>query len=254
MGCTMTSAVYGLWIRQLKRYWRSRGRMAGMLGQPLLFLIALGLGFGPIYEKAGGGNFIEFLVPGIVSMTILFSAMFNGMEVIWDRQIGFLKETLVAPVSRVKIMFGRALGGATMALIQGLIIFLVSIIFLSYRPASWVMLFPALLFAFLIALLFASLGIAIASKLEDMQAFPIIINFVIMPLFFLSGALFPINSVPRYLEIIIKINPLSYGVEGLRYALAGTAHINPFLSFSVLAICLLAVGFLGAYLFSKIEA
>jgi hypothetical protein len=113
------STIYILWLRQLKRYFRSRARMIGSLGQPILFLVALGFGLGPMYAKAGGGNYIEFLAPGIIGMSILFTAMFSGIEVIWDRQFGFLKETLVAPVTRFKIMFGRergregAPGGAT---------------------------------------------------------------------------------------------------------------------------------------------
>src|SRR3989344_5922600 len=180
--------------------------------------------------------------------------MLTGMEVIWERQIGFLKETLVAPVSRTKIMIGRTLGGATISVIQGLIILIISIVFLKFRPANWLLLIPALIFMFMIAILFSALGISVASKLEDMQAYPIIINFVIMPLFFLPGALFPIDSVPKYLAIIIKINPLSYGVEGVRWALTGTAHINPLVSLAVLLIFTILVGALGIHFFSKIEA
>ena len=112
------STIYILWLRQLKRYFRSRSRIIGALGQPILFLIALGYGFGSIFQKAGGGNYVEFLAPGIIAMSILFTAMFAGIEVIWDRQFGFLKETLVAPVSRVKIMIGRTFGGATVAVVQ----------------------------------------------------------------------------------------------------------------------------------------
>jgi len=105
----MIGVIYAMWLRQLKRYWRSKPRMVGTLAQPILFLVALGFGFGPIYQKAGGGDYIQFLAPGIISMSILFTSMFNGIEVIWDRQFGFLKETLVAPVSRTKIMIGRQL-------------------------------------------------------------------------------------------------------------------------------------------------
>src|SRR3989344_4608432 len=119
-------AIYVMWLRQIKRYWRSRGRMIGSLGQPLLFLIALGFGLGPIFQKAGQGDFIQFLVPGVIAMTILFTAMFAGLEVIWDRQFGFLKETLVAPVSRTQIMIGRTLGGATVAAFQGILVLLIA--------------------------------------------------------------------------------------------------------------------------------
>src|SRR5712691_9283162 len=114
--------VYALWLRQLKRYFRSRARIIGSLGQPLLFLVSLGFGFGPIFRRAGQGNYIQFLAPGVIAMTVLFSGIFNGIELIWDKQFGFLKETLVAPVPRVTIMIGRTLGGATVAMAQGLVV------------------------------------------------------------------------------------------------------------------------------------
>ncbi len=115
----MIRTIYILWLRQLKRYLRSHSRIVGSLGQPLLFLIALGYGFGPVFQKAGQGNYLEFLAPGVIAMTILFTSIFSGIEIIWDKQFGFLKETLVAPVSRLNIMIGRTLGGATVATIQG---------------------------------------------------------------------------------------------------------------------------------------
>src|SRR3989344_7742190 len=154
------NTIYILWLRQLKRYWRSRARMLGSLGQPILFLVALGFGFGPIYEKAGGGNFINFLAPGVITMSILFTAMFTGIELIWDRQFGFLKETLVAPVSRTKLMLGRTLGGATVAVAQGIIVMLIALL-VGFRP-SLTGLPIALLFMFLIGILFTAFGTAIA--------------------------------------------------------------------------------------------
>src|ERR1700683_2529014 len=122
------SAIYILWLRQIKRFLRSRARMIGSLGQPLLFLLALGFGFGPTFQKAGGGNYIQYLAPGVMSMGILFTAVFSGIEIIFDRQFGFLKETLVAPVSRLQIMLGRTLGGATVALFQGCVVFFICLI------------------------------------------------------------------------------------------------------------------------------
>jgi ABC-2 type transport system permease protein len=135
----MISTIYILWLRQIKRYLRSRARIVGSLGQPILFLIALGFGFGPIYAKAGGGNYLQFLAPGVICMSILFTSIFSGIEIIWDRQFGFLKETLVAPVPRIVIMFGRTLGGATVGVMQGLIVFCISLI-AGFRPDSWAML------------------------------------------------------------------------------------------------------------------
>src|ERR1700734_4181526 len=122
------SAIYILWVRSVKRYVRSKPRIIAALGQPLLFLIALGFGFGPIFQKAGQGNYIQFLAPGVIAMTILFTAIFSGIELIWDRQFGFLKETLVAPVPRILIMIGRTLGGATVALLQGVIVIILCLL------------------------------------------------------------------------------------------------------------------------------
>src|ERR1017187_10189012 len=135
-----------------------------------MLLVALGFGFGPTFAKAGGGNYLQFLAPGIISMGILFSAVFSGMEIIWDRQFGFLKETLVAPVSRLKIILGRILGGATVALIQGILVFTICII-VGFRVESLIFVPVALVFMFLIAVLCAAIGTAIASVLEDMQGF-----------------------------------------------------------------------------------
>lgn len=226
--------------------------MVGSLGQPLLLLLALGFGFGPIYQKAGGGNYIQFLAPGIISMGILFTAVFNGIEIIWDRQFGFLKETLVAPVSRLEIMVGRTLGGATVAIIQGLIIFLISFI-IGFRPANLVLIFPAIVFMALIALFFTALGTAIASLLEDMQGFQLIMNFLLMPLFFLSGALFTLQGLPKVFSIIASMNPLSYGVDGLRGTLVNGAHFGLSLDFLVLSVITAVLLALDTYLFSKIQ-
>jgi len=246
------STIYILWLRQLKRYFRSRSRIIGSIGQPLLFLLALGFGFGPIFQKAGGGNYIQFLAPGIIAMSIIFTAIFSGIEIIWDRQFGFLKETLVAPVSRFNIMIGRTLGGATVASLQGIIVLFISFL-IGFRPVS-IALFPAaMVFILLTALLFTALGTAIASLLTDMQGFQLIMNFLVMPLFFLSGALFPLEGLPKGLITAARIDPLSYGVDGLRGTLANSAHfgiITDFLTLSIITAIFLAI---GSYLFSKIE-
>jgi len=248
----MMGTIYILWLRQLKRHWRSKPRMIGSLGQPVLFLLAFGFGFGPIFEKAGGGNYIQFLAPGIIAMSIMTTAMFSGTEVIWDRKFGFLKETLVAPVSRTSIMIGRTLGGATVATLQGIVIFIFSYL-IGFRPASYSLLPVAVFMMFLIALMFTALGTGIASMLEDMQAFPLIMNFLIMPIFFLSGALFPLSNVPAAISKIATFNPLSYGVDGLRFALASAAHFGILLDFSVMVLVSVVFLAVGSYLFSRIE-
>lgn len=246
------STIYILWLRQLKRYFRSRSRIIGSLGQPVLFLVALGFGFGPIFQKAGQGNYIQFLTPGIIAMSVLFTSVFSGIEIIWDRQFGFLKETLVAPVSRLEIMIGRTLGGATVATMQGFIVFCISLL-AGFRPDGVSNILLTFLFMILTSILFTALGTAIASVLEDMQGFQLIINFFIMPLFFLSGALFPLTDLPPVLKFITALDPLSYGVDGMRGALEGITHFGlttDILVLSVMTAVLLAI---GSYLFSKIQ-
>lgn len=244
--------AYILWLRQIKRYLRSTPRIVGSLAQPLLFLLALGFGFGPIFEKAGQGSYIQFLAPGIIAMSILFTALFSGIEIIWDRQFGFLKETLVAPVSRLEIMVGRTIGGATVALLQGIVVLLISTL-VGFRPAYLLHLPLALFFMIMIALLFTAIGTAIASILSDMQGFQLIMNFLIMPLFFLSGALFPLDGLPAGLVIVTRINPLAYGVDGLRFALTGVSHLGLAMDITVLTILTAFCLVIGSYLFSKIE-
>jgi ABC-2 type transport system permease protein len=242
-----------LWLRQLKRYFRARARMIGALGQPTLFLLALGFGLGPTFARAGRGDYVQFLAPGIVTMGILFNAVFSGIEIIWDRQFGFLKETLVAPVSRFEIVLGRTLGGATVALIHGSIVFLVCLVS-GFRPAQPLLLPLALLFMALIAIMCTGLGTAVGSVLQDMQGFQLIINFIVLPLFFFSGALFPVPELPEAMRLAVRVNPLSYGVDGLRGALSGGFVFGAAIDFMVLgglAAILLAI---GAWLFSKIEA
>lgn len=246
------NVIYILWLRQMKRYFRSRARIIGALGQPLLFLFAFGFGFGPVFERAGEGNYLQFLVPGIIAMSILFTSMFNGIEIIWDRQFGFLKETLVAPVSRVNIMLGRTIGGATVSVFQGLIILIISLL-IGFRYQSSIGLPVALAFMFLIAVLFTALGTAIASVLEDMHGFQLIMNFLVMPLFFLSGALFPLQDLPEAVSFIVRINPLSYGVDGLRGALSGIYHLGVLTNLTVLGISSALLVVIGAFLFTKIE-
>lgn len=231
---------------------RSKSRIIGSIGQPVLFLLALGYGFGSVFQRAGQGNYIEFLAPGIIGMSIIFTAIFSGMEIIWDRQFGFLKETLVAPVSRFNIIIGRTLGGATVATLQGTIVFGISMI-AGFRPYNWVMVLPAILVMLLVALLFTALGTAIASFLSDMQGFQLIVNFLIMPLFFLSGALFPLQNLPRTIDIITRIDPLSYGIDAFRYLLINVSHFGLALDLAVLSLVTLFFLALGSFLFSRIQ-
>ena len=244
--------IYMLWLRQIKRYFRSRARIVGSLGQPLLFLLSLGFGFGPVFRRAGQGNYIQFLAPGVIAMTVLFSGIFNGIELIWDRQFGFLKETLVAPVPRVTIMIGRTLGGATTSVMQGLIVVIACLI-VGFRPNGVMAIAGGLVFMVLIAVMFTALGTAIASVLSDFQGFQMIMNFLVMPIFFLSGALFPLMGLPRALDLIARIDPLSYGVDGLRGSLTGMSHFGLPTDLAVLSVLTVALLLAGSRLFSRIQ-
>ncbi len=245
-------AIYILCVRQLKRYIRSPARIIGSLGQPILFLVALGFGFKAMFARAGGGDYLDFLSPGIIAMAILFNAVFSGIEIIWDRQFGFLKETLVAPVSRIEIVFGRMLGGALVAMAQGIVVFVICLI-AGFRIVNSPYLPLAIVFMFMISLLFAGIGTVFGSVLQDMQGFPLIINFLIMPIFFFSGAIFPTAGLPKVLQIGLRLNPLSYGVDGLR---GSCSKVFAYGLTTDLMVVIIVTGILlgvGSYFFSKIQ-
>ena len=246
------SAIYILWLRELKRYVRSRAQIAASLGQPVLYLVALGFGLGPIFQKAGQGNYVQFVAPGIIAMTVLFSSIFAGVGLLWDRQFGFLKETLVAPVPRLQIMLGRTLGSATVAVIQGLLVAIVCLI-AGFRPVSLASLPAALGLMILIASVFAALGTAIGSVLENIQGFQLIMNFLVMPIFFLSGALYPLANLPRALSVITSLDPLAYGVDALRSTLIGRSHFGMAIDCAVLLTAMIILLFIGSRVFSKIQ-
>lgn len=245
--------IYIMWLRELRRYTRSRAQIVASLGQPLLYLLALGFGLGPIFEKAGQGSYLQFVAPGVIAMSVLFTSVFSGIGLLWDRQFGFLKETLVAPVPRILVMIGRTLGGATVAVIQGILIAVICFI-AGLRVHSFALIPLAFCFMGLIAFVFASLGMAIGSILEDMQGFQLVMNFLVLPIFFLSGALFPLVNLPFALKLITHVDPLTYGVDALRGTLTGAAHFS--IGFDALILCILAAIFLttGSYLFSRIQA
>jgi ABC-2 type transport system permease protein len=241
-----------LWLREVKRYLRSRAQIIASLGQPLLYLLVLGFGLGPTFQKAGGGSYLQFIAPGIIGMAVLFTSIFSGIALLWDRQFGFLKETLVAPVPRLQIMAGRTLGGATVAMIQGSLVVIISVV-AGLRPVSWAGIPLAIGFMAAIAIVFAALGTALGASLQDMQGFQLVMNFLVLPIFFLSGALFPLDNQHTVLKIITRFDPLSYGVDGLRAALLGASHFGVAIDAAALAIAAVVLLCLGAWRFSKIE-
>ncbi|MGA2586439.1 MAG: ABC transporter permease [Candidatus Aminicenantales bacterium] len=251
------TAVYVLWLREMKRYSRAKSRIIGSLIQPLFFLAFLGLGFNKlsIPGMQPGTNYIQFLVPGIVGMTLLFSSSMQGLSVLWDREFGFLKEIMVAPVGRVSIVLGRIAGGTTTTMIQGLLVLGLSF-FLRFRITHIPNFLLALAFMILIAFTFIGLGLIFASKMKDMQGFGLIINFIIFPLFFLSGALYPLKNLPLVVRILSYLDPLTYGIDGLRQTmiLGYESSIPVYLNFAIMAGFSLVMLFLGAFFFEKSES
>lgn len=245
--------IYYVWLREIKRFIRSKARIVGSLGMPLLFLFGLGFGL-KSQLNIGGADYLEFLLPGIVAMTVLMNSMMSGVSVIWDKQFGFMREMLVTPVSRTELILGKTLGGATTAVSQGILIFLISL-FLGIQFPDVNGILIALVFMILIGITFSALGLCFAAFIEDLEAFPLIMNFVILPLFFLSGAIFPINGegIPKFLTAISYFDPLTYGVDAIRHGLVGIAGIPLWLDFTVMAaVCIIFVS-LGTYLFTRIQ-
>lgn len=245
-------AMYALWLRQIRRYVRSGSRVLGTIGQPLLLMLALGYGIGAIYQKAGQGNYLEFLVPGIITQTVLLSAVFWGVIILQDKRFGFLAELLVTPVSRLKILIGSALGGATISIFQGLLIFVMAYIF-GFRPDSWLLMIPALLVLILMSVALTSFGAAIASSVEDFQGFQGVNSLLVTPLFFLSSALYPLDSVPYALKVISSLNPISFMVDALRYFMSGVTHFGLALDLIVMLITLILCVYFAINRFNRIQ-
>jgi ABC-2 type transport system permease protein len=213
-------AIYMIWKRDLIRFWRDRVRVLGALVQPLLFLVILGTGLSSALRGAGGGGFRAgldyqtFMYPGIIGMAVLFSSIFSGMSIIWDREFGFLKEVLVAPIDRSAVAIGKTLGGATQAAAQGLILLVLApFVGVKLTPLAVVQLI-ALIFCMSFAL--SGVGVAIAARMRSMMGFQFVLNFLVQPAFFLSGALFPVTGLPGWMTVLTRFDPLSYGVDPIR--------------------------------------
>ncbi len=244
--------LYVLWLRQVKRYTRSGSRLLGSLGQPILLLLALGYGIGAIYKKAGEGNYIEFLVPGIIAQTVLLSGIFWGLIILQDKRFGFLSELLVAPVSRLKILIGSAFGGATISVLQGILVFIIAFIF-GFRPYDWALVPVALIVLIVMCLALACFGAGIASSLDDFQGFQGINNLIVLPMFFLSSALYPLNQVPEFLRIITTLNPITYMVDALRLLLVGQSHFSIWRDLIIIAITVIAAIYYAVNRFNEIQ-
>ncbi len=247
------STVYTMWLREMLRFWRSKSRIIGALATPLFFLVILGTGISSVFQFRGGGSInIGFFAPGFIGMAILFSSLMGGVSIIWDREFGFLKEILIAPVSRFFVALGKAVGGVTTALIQGILIMVIAwLIGVEYRSFSGVLV--SILVMFVSGIGFIGLGIAVASIIESHEGYQMVMSFLTMPLVLLSGAFFPISRLPGWLSVLVYANPLTYGVEALRWSLLGNSTIAIELSISVLLLFAFAMIALGGKMFGKMR-
>jgi ABC-2 type transport system permease protein len=249
--------IYTMWLREMKRFLRVKARIVGSILMPLFFLAFLGLpmSFMPARQIPGleGTSYLNFLAPGIVGMTLLFAGTMSGASVIWDKEFGFLKEVLVAPVNRFSVILGRSLGGMTTATIQALAIVGIAVA-IGVELASVSGFFLAIVVMILTCAAFTGFGLIIATRLGNLEGFMAIMNLIVFPIFFLSGALFPIQSMPSWLRYVMYIDPLTYGVDGLRGTLIGVSAFPLWLDFTVLIILCIGLATLGSYFFSRMEA
>jgi ABC-2 type transport system permease protein len=247
-------AIYVLWLREMKRFSRARSRVFGTLAMPAFFLAFLALGFNRVSlpNLPPGISYLQYLVPGILGMTLLFSSTFTGLSVLWDREFGFLKEIMVAPVSRVSIVLGRIAGGSTTSLIQGTMILVISL-FMGFAPASLWGTAASAVFMILISFTFISIGLICASNMRDIHGFTMVMNFLVFPLFLLSGALFPVENLPGPVRVLSYLDPLTYGVDGLRGTLIGVSSLPLALDLAVLALFSLLFIVMGAWFFERCE-
>jgi len=244
-----------MWLRQMKRFVRDKGRLFSNFLQPFFFLAILGFGLGSAKFPGMPSNigYIDILAPGIIAMSILFPSVFTGLSVLWDKRFGFLQEVLVAPVSRFSIVVGRTLGGATIALIQGVIVLTIA----TFLGVSFTLSFNLIMaFAIMVLTSFVAIGIGliIASRMQSIEGFQFIVNLLIFPLLFLSSPFSPLDALPDWLRAIALIDPITYGVDGLRASLINYSYFPIYIDFAVLVIFSLVTMGLGSYFFNKSEA
>ena len=228
------AGVYTIWLREVRKFWRDTPRIIGATVQPALFLLLLGTGIGQGIPRAFGvepaarqfapgvPDYLTYIYPGIIAMTLLFTSVFSALSIIWDREIGFLKEVMVAPISRSAVAIGKTLGGSTVAMLQGCLMLLFApFLHVTLSWGTMLVLLPLLLY---ISFSLTAMGIAAAARMRSMQGFTVIMNFLTLPMFFLSGAMFPIDGLPRWMTVLVTLNPLTYGVDALRSVVIGFHH------------------------------
>lgn len=216
--------IFAIWLRDLKTMFRERSRLYGATMRPILWLFIMGNGLRPAMQGATGIEYTKFIFPGVIGMTLIFSSIQSATSIIWDREFGFLREVMVAPMSRGAVVLGKALGGSGQATVQGIITLL-------FAPLVGIWLTPLqivkiILLMFLIAFALTSLGILIASRMSSFEGFGAISNFVVMPMYFLSGSIYPLTNLPLWLKALTTINPLSYGVDIMRGQIINIYHFS----------------------------
>ncbi len=245
--------IYAIYLREMIRLTRSRVRLITTIVMPLLWLGVIGSAFNSAFRITMPVDFISFLTPGIMIMTMVFTGVISGITTVFDREFGFLKEMLVAPVKRESILIGKMMGGVTQAILQGIIIFILGLlmgvkIISSSIPIA---IFGMLLTMLLVSMAFVSFGLAVASKMSSMEGFQMVMNFMIQPMIFLSGAFYPTSMLPGWLKGAVKLNPLTYGVDAMRYFFLGMNEFPIFADLSILAIFSVILIIIGGYLFRK---
>ena len=213
-------AVYTIWYRDMLRFWNDKMRMVGSIVFPLLFRCICGTGLSSrMGSRSPGVDFMLFMFPGIIGMTVLMSSFVSGVSVVWDREFGFLKEVLVAPISRASVAIGKTLGSATIALIQGVIIlFLAPLVGASISLATVLAVLPLM---FLLAIAMGSLGVLLATRIKSIQAFQAVMQMFMFPMIFLSGVFFPVDGLPTWMSVLVKLNPATYGIAPIRQVILG---------------------------------
>ncbi len=248
----MLEGVYTIWLREMRNFRRARSRMVSSIAMPFFWIVLMGVGLGSAFgEGVMGFDYLTYMSTGIIGMSLLFNSIFSGVSVVVDRKFGFLKEVFVAPVPRSSIIMGKILGGSTVAMITGVLVILISV-GLARVPLSTGIL-AALPFMLMTSFVFIGIGLLIASRMESMEGFNMIMSFIMMPVFFLSGIFFPLDQTPQWMQAISMLNPLTYGVDGIRASILGVAQFPIWMSFSALVGFFVVLIALGTHFFRKME-
>lgn len=252
----MIGAIYTIWLREIKRFFRAKPRIIGNLMMPLIWFAIMGVGLNSSFVIPDARfSYLNFMTPGIIGMSLLFTSIFSAISVIWEKQFGFLKEILVSPVSRTSIVLGKIIGSTTISLMSALTFLVIAVAFggVPFSSLSVLSLLKALLFMALISFSFVSIGLIIASRLNNMEGFQVIMSMMVMPLFFLSGAFFPIENTPQWMKVLAHGDPLMYGVDGLRGSLLGVHQQSLLLDVSVLVGFSFFMVVIATFVFRKLQ-